>query len=207
MAKQYTLNERDSKRVQDALRFVERNKNLKPDYRRRGRGATPASNIHLAKTQEASQADGVISVKFLDSEGEETGEPFDVYAFLDKRIEGDEADMRQYGPWIADDDIVVIKNIGGDWYLDQPRLDQNRPLAAETKEAAQGNQFISVQLLDENDVKIGTAFDAECLFPDGATAANTCFPTVGSSKKVLVSKLSDGTWYIVNPTFIDKDDC
>ena len=47
MAKQYTLNERDSKRVQDALRFVERNKNLKPDYRRRNFGGGRAVSENL----------------------------------------------------------------------------------------------------------------------------------------------------------------
>ena len=77
---------------------------------------------------------------------------------------------------------------------------------AKTQEAAQSDAYISVKLLDSDGNVVGDAFDATCIFTDGATAANTCLPDVATGKTVLISKIQ-GTWYIVNPTFTDWSEC
>ena len=77
---------------------------------------------------------------------------------------------------------------------------------AKTQEAAQADAYISVKLLDSGGTEYGSAFDATCLFTDGATAANTCLPDVQTAKTILISKI-DNTWYIVNPTFIKYSEC
>ena len=79
-------------------------------------------------------------------------------------------------------------------------------LRAKTQEAAQGDAYISVKLLNAAGSEVGAAFDATCIFTDGATAANTCLPDVATGKTVLISKIQ-GTWYIVNPTFTDWSEC
>lgn len=77
---------------------------------------------------------------------------------------------------------------------------------AKTQEAAQADEFISVKLLDNAGEVTGNAFDAKAEFTDGATACNTCLPRVTSGVTIFIAKI-DGTWYIVNPTFTDSDDC
>ena len=77
---------------------------------------------------------------------------------------------------------------------------------AKTQEAAQGDAYISVKLLNAAGSEVGAAFDATCIFTDGATAANTCLPDVATGKTVLISKIQ-GTWYIVNPTFTKFTEC
>ena len=122
MAKQYILSERDYNRIQDALRWVERNKNLRPQYRRRGGnvGGGGSSGIaRRAKTQEAATATGKISVKLLDAAGDVTGDAVDVYAFADKAAN----DMSDYLPTLALNDYVLVSKLNdGEWYLVNPTL-------------------------------------------------------------------------------------
>jgi hypothetical protein len=70
-----------------------------------------------------------------------------------------------------------------------------------TQEAAPADNKISVKLLNKNGSPAGEAFDATCIFADGATAANQCFPVVQTGKTVIIQQIN-GTWYIINPTFI-----
>jgi len=44
----------------------------------------PQAGTRRAKAQEDGQANGLLSVKLLDSDGNETGEAFDVFAFADQ---------------------------------------------------------------------------------------------------------------------------
>ena len=74
------------------------------------------------------------------------------------------------------------------------------PRWARTQEAAQADQYISVKLLDEGGNPVGSAFDAKCIFVDGATEANKCTPKVGSGKDIVVTKMN-GVWQIIYPTF------
>ena len=83
----------------------------------------------LAKTQEAAQADGEISVKLLGSDGNETGSAFDVYAFLDEAA----TDFTTIY-WLADksraiesaDILTIFKGITGNWYLTPGQLYKRR---------------------------------------------------------------------------------
>jgi hypothetical protein len=90
--------------------------------------------------------------------------------------------------------------------LARPASGEGIVVRAKTQEAAQADAYISVKLLDDADAEVGDAFDATCIFTDGATAANTCLPDVATGKTVLISKIQ-GTWYIVNPTFTDWSEC
>ena len=78
------------------------------------------SNIRRAITQEGATVDGLISVNLLNSSGEETGEAFDVYVFLD----GAETDftsgyiLAHTGLVMAEVDyIVIFKDVDGKWYM------------------------------------------------------------------------------------------
>jgi len=119
MAKQYLLSERDYMRIQSALRWVERNRNLRNPLRRRG-GATGGGNVvRRAKAQEDSQTDGKLSVKLLDGDDAVYGDAFDVYAFPDKAA----TDMTDYLPDIdTNDSLLVCKANDGNWYLVWPVL-------------------------------------------------------------------------------------
>ena len=77
---------------------------------------------------------------------------------------------------------------------------------AETQEAAQADEFISVKLLNASLETTGEAFDATCIFTDNATQADECIPLVQTAKTVIVSNIA-GTWYIINPTFAYMPEC
>ena len=70
--------------------------------------------LPLAKTQEAGQSDGKISVKLLDAAGAVTGDAFDVFAFRDQAT----SNMDDYLPKIPNADFVfVVKAADGNWFL------------------------------------------------------------------------------------------
>ncbi|RLJ02118.1 MAG: hypothetical protein DRP08_04815 [Candidatus Aenigmatarchaeota archaeon] len=75
---------------------------------------TEVGGCFRAKAQEAGQSDGKLSVKLVDGDGNSYGDAFDVYAFADQSS----TDMNDYLPAIANGDIVFIKKIQGEWYLD-----------------------------------------------------------------------------------------
>ena len=78
------------------------------------KGGGDDKDLRRAKAQEAGQADGELSVKFVDSSGAAIGNAFDVYAFMDQGA----TDMSGYLPAIALNDIIAIKKIQGVWYMD-----------------------------------------------------------------------------------------
>ena len=119
----YVLSERDIKRIQDAVRYVEANRSkiMRDAHRRRGRGGGGGdSRTRRAKAQEDGQANGLLSVKLLDSDGNETGEAFDVFAFADQSA----TDMADYLPVISSADLIFIKqDLYGNWYIDWTPLE------------------------------------------------------------------------------------
>jgi len=82
------------------------------------RGTASGGANRRAKTQEAGQSDGKVSVKLLDAAGTETGSAFDVYAFPDKATN----DMGNYWPAITSGQTVVVAQIDDDWFLINPTL-------------------------------------------------------------------------------------
>jgi len=114
----YVFSERDYKRIQDTVRFVEAHRASiqQNTVRRRGRGGGGGdSRTRRAKAQEDGQANGLLSVKLLDSDGDETGEAFDVFAFADQSA----TDMGDYLPVISSADLIFIKqDLYGNWYID-----------------------------------------------------------------------------------------
>lgn len=108
------ISDNDLRRINKAVRWVERF-GLSFIQRRRKRGDGGSSTLRRVKAQEAGQADGLLSVKFVDTTGAVTADDaFDVYAFSDQSA----TDMGNYLPAIAQNDIWSIKYIQGEWYLD-----------------------------------------------------------------------------------------
>lgn len=98
----------------------ERKRKNTPQARPRGPGI-----VILAKTQEAAQVDGEISVKRLNSSLAETGEAFDIFVFSD----GAATDFAS-GYWLSDTGAVmssgkqieIFKAVNGSWYMVSPVL-------------------------------------------------------------------------------------
>jgi len=84
---------------------------------------------------------------------------------------------------------------------------ENNIKGAVTQEAAQSNLLISVKLINKSGAEVGSAFDCLLLSPDGATAANSALPRIATGKAILVTKISNGDWIVVNPTIIKSSVC
>ena len=119
-----------------------------------------------------------------------------------------------YAEMLATDDEKLITHPAGSaqilwkesgtgtkWGLILIGAGSDRPVLARTQEASQADAYISVKFVNGAGSGVyGSAFDAECLFVDGETAANHAKPSVASGVDVVIQKLS-GTWYITNPSF------
>ena len=120
MSKRYIIDEAGARQLRNTVRKVERLQ--RPIHRRRvvasGGGGGSGGACQRAKTQEAGQSDGKVSVKLLDAAGTETGSAFDVYAFPDKATN----DMGNYWPAITSGQTVVVAQIDDDWFLINPTL-------------------------------------------------------------------------------------
>ncbi len=84
----------------------------------------------------------------------------------------------------------------------------NAVVLARTQEGAQSDEYISVKLLDSIGDVTGDAFDARCIFSDGATAADECIPAVDSGVDILISKINTGTANITGDetiAFVDSN--
>ena len=82
-------------------------------------GGGTGPNIRRAKAQEAGTTEtGLLSVKFVDSAGDVVGDAFNVYVLPDRSA----ADMGEYWPPVAINQIVLIAKEGGAWYLGKPDL-------------------------------------------------------------------------------------
>lgn len=102
---------------------------------------------------------------------------------------------------------VVVKTDGNYVYTKEFNGGHGgRNCLAKTQEAAQADGYISVKLLDSEDVETGSAFDAKCIFTDSAIKATDCIPLVKTGKVVIVTSMNN-TWYIVNPTFSYMPEC
>ncbi len=123
MAEGVLLSKRDADRLQAMLREFEKNKPA-PRFRR-DRGGRGSQNIKLAKTQEAAQTDGEISVKLLDSSLNETAPAFDVFVFPDGAATDFTSDyiLSDTGAAMASGkQIEIFKAVNGSWYMVSPVL-------------------------------------------------------------------------------------
>lgn len=74
--------------------------------------------IKRAKTQEAAQGDLLISVKLLDSNGDEVGDAFDATFIATDGATAANSAL----PRVADDSVILITQIDGTWYVVNPTL-------------------------------------------------------------------------------------
>lgn len=166
----------------------------------------PRAQVFGAQAQENGTADGLLSVKWLDPTGTAYGSAFDVYTFLDKRTTG--ADMREFKPWIANNDKILIMMLDGGWYLAEQLRQEGQYFLAKTQEAAQADAYISVKFLspvDNSTETSASAFDATLLFSDAGTAGTSAFPRIATAKKIIITKLG-GAWYAL-PSFVQSTAC
>lgn len=123
----YSLTLREYDTVVDIIRDHAGGRLLNQPVRRRkitpmGRRltSTSAGIVRRAKAQENAQANGLLSVKLLGTDGAVTGDAFDIFAFTD----GSATDftalyfLAETGAVIASgNDLQVFKDIDNDWYL------------------------------------------------------------------------------------------
>lgn len=111
MATGIVLSQRDAGRVQDMLRWFERNKALRPDHRRRmpfvDRGTTGACSCRRAQTTQAASGLSV-TAKLLNAAGVEAGDEITVNFFFT---------TTDSLPEIGDNKVIpVFQDINGAWY-------------------------------------------------------------------------------------------
>jgi len=66
---------------------------------------------------------------------------------------------------------------------------------ATAQESAQGDEFISVKLLNADGDETGAAFDVQGLMVGSGSALNECVPRIVSADILPVFKANDGDWY------------
>ena len=122
------LSKKDVNIIKPIIESARRGKYNRPPVRRRGGNiAGGGSAVRTVKTQEAWQSDGTVSVKFLDADGVEVGDAFDVYVLVAKSP----TDVTSgYWPTITDDQILmVMKDREGDWIVVRPDVQQSTTCA------------------------------------------------------------------------------
>jgi len=114
MARTYQLSEKDANRLEIMLRWFERERK-EPMQGRRRLVMDSGSEFRLAKTQQAAPSSNKISVKFLDADGNVTGDAFYAYGFF---VDG-AATFDEVTPIIASGvKVPVFFGNDGNWYLD-----------------------------------------------------------------------------------------
>ena len=81
-------------------------------------GGSDMGVVKRAKTQEAAQADGLISVKLLDSDGVVTGSAFDATFIMTDGATAANTCL----PRVQTNKIVLVSQIQGTWYVVNPTL-------------------------------------------------------------------------------------
>jgi len=84
-------------------------------WRKISSGGGGRNRIRRAKLQEGPTTDGLLSVKFVDKDGTEQGDAFDVWTNYEK---SESFDMDDHLPAFVSGDVWPIKQISGEWYLD-----------------------------------------------------------------------------------------
>ena len=77
---------------------------------------------------------------------------------------------------------------------------------AKAQEAAQGDEFVSMKLLDSGGNETGSAFDVEGLIVNAGTALNECVPRIVSGDILPIFKANDRSWYFTT-VFQPTEDC
>ena len=123
----YGFNGRDVRRISNTVSAHENGRRKAPISRRRGvtvSGSGGDGSVFRAKTQEAAQADGLISVKLLDSAGTEYDTAFDVYVFQSKAATDFTTAYynSETGAVMANGDYISIYKSGNDYVMITPAL-------------------------------------------------------------------------------------
>ena len=174
-----------------------------------------STNRHnrLAKCQENAQSNGLISVKLLDSGGEETGDAFDVYVFPD----GAETDftsgyyLAHTGAIMAENDYIeVFKDVDGNWYMSSVLI-KTQTVAAIVADARVDSRKIQAKYrLGLEVINAGTAYDGgnwQDLHEFVALAAKVLHEiTVDGPNNKLYEDYTDGIYVFEKGTYDNDDD-
>ena len=96
--------------------------------------------LYRAKAQEGAQADGLLSVKIIDKDGNDvSATAFDTYVFRDKSA----TDFTSgYHPLIALNDIIFIEQIDGEWFMLNPILTEVTSMTVVTSVTVDGTNHV-----------------------------------------------------------------
>ncbi len=120
--------------------------------------------LRRAKTQEAGQSDGKISCKLLDAEDVESGDAFDVFMLPSAAT----VTLSTTYPQIANTaDVLIMKDVDGDWYLVNPSLSSVSSITVQTDTSVNGSSKL-LQKKTRANVKV-FATDSE----SGVTTVHT----------------------------------
>lgn len=206
MAKQILLTEKAHRDLQQVVRWTNRNKNIRPNYRRRSgpiSGVSGSNTIRRAKIQATMIVDsatmtlndavkeGWLIIKLLDSSGTVIGSGENGKYKCWVRF--DQSDDKVHVPFIADDEIVTLK-IFSDWYLFSPSL-ENTILRAKAQEGSQAGGELSVKLLDSGGAVTGDAFDVYAFADKSMTDMTEFLPDIDTDDIVCVKYMS-GSWFM-----------
>ena len=108
--------------------------------------------------------------------------------------------------FLAEDDIVSAWEFTDDEDNIRYVCNEQWIRLAKTQEAAQGDEFLSIKLVDRSGSVTGSAFDCK-FYPDTTPPdLNVCRPRIASGDFVWVTKWwTGGVWFIVSPYFHSVD--
>lgn len=214
MIKAYTFDSKSVADIIETVRWFKRFKNrlLRPERKRKNRRDRATGRRVKAKCQEGAQADGLISVKLLDRDGNVTDYAFDVCVFPDGAATDFTSGyyLAHTGEIMAVDDVVdVFKHIDGKWYMSSVLIKTaSLQVLRDVQVSSRKIQYkynTGVQVIDA-----GTQYDSgnwQDLHEFVALAAKILHEiTVDGPNKKLYEDWTDGIYVFEKGTYDNDDD-
>ncbi len=215
MAKEYVLSQKDHRRVEEVLRWAERNRNLRDRVRKRNRpGAGGGMVIKLFEVQSAASGDGIYNCYEQTLDATEWDDTAGDSKVDDKNTNSIEVlNLAEYDPeatyvaHLAADDLIVAfmktdDEANARWIgLPLRQANADRPRVAYCKTDAGAGATI-VCYLDTDGT--GTEITVTC-FIAGGSALNAALPRLTDGLGIIVTKVG-ATWRCTT-TFQTSEDC
>lgn len=205
MGKRYVLSERDNRRVQDVLRWSEREKNQRERYRRRG-GVSVVPQVKIFEVQSAATGDGIYNCYEQKLDATDWDDTSGADKFYDKDAVSVEVfnllennPIATYAPSLALGDRIkassFVDDEGNSRLVGMPLI--VGPRFAKTTAAAGGASTIVCNLIGNDGSEItsglGSGITVDCEI-SGAGDLNTAFPRLRSGQGIMVVNLR-GKWW------------
>ena len=214
MAKEYTLSENDHRRVEEVLRWAERNRNLRDRVRKRSRPGGGVV-IKLFEVQSVAAGEGVYNCYEQTLDATEWDDTAGDSKIDDKNTNSIEVlNLAEYDPeatyvaHLAAGDLIVAfmkmdDETNARWIgLPLRQANADRPRLAYCSEAAGADNTIAATL----DHTTGTAITVTCHIC-GGPALNAAVPRLADNDELFVTKIG-GTWFCTTVFQVSEDcDC